>query len=125
MADTNLDLSSLKNVFLLDGKNPTCLNYASTAATCLNKRFKIPSDCIKGIVWSEIGGVIGTIKTLAQSENGLRKVKNSLSKKTFYIEPKFDQNLRNLNNVEKSLFVNNDQTANFSKISLNFDYNDM
>ena len=102
MADTNLDLSSLKNVFLLDGKNPTCLNYASTAATCLNKRFKIPSDCIKGIVWSEIGGVIGTIKTLAQSENGLRKVKNSLSKKTFYIEPKFDQNLRNF---EKANFL--------------------
>ena len=59
--DIEMTLSHLSDIFLLDGRQPTCLNYATTAAYTLGERFKLNPTVLRGIVWSDIGGVVGTI----------------------------------------------------------------
>ena len=69
--EVELDLSNIRNVFLLDGRQPTCLNYATTASYTLHDRFKLNPTSVKGIVWSDTGGAIGTILTSAPTGDGL------------------------------------------------------
>ena len=57
--DINLDLSLIDSVILVDGRHPTCLNYATNAAYSLKERYKFKPETLKGIVWSDCGGVIG------------------------------------------------------------------
>ena len=64
------DLTNLKAINLIDGRQPTCLNYAVSACYKIRRRISIEPEAIFGIIWSDTAGFLGRIKSANPTNSG-------------------------------------------------------